>query len=55
MFDTIVNRARNAIAKRNRYNRMINEINGLTARDLADFNGNRTDMLRSAYEEVYGR
>ena len=55
MFDTIVNRARTAMAKRNRYNRLINEINGLSARDLADFNGNRAEMLRSAYEEVYGR
>lgn len=43
------------MAKRARYNRMINEINGLTVRDLADFNGNRADMLRGAYDEVYGR
>lgn len=54
MFD-IVSRARNVIAKRNRYNRMVQEIRGLTDRDLADFNGNRSDMLREAYLEVYGR
>jgi uncharacterized protein YjiS (DUF1127 family) len=53
MFD-IVSRARNAIAKRNRYNRMVSEINGLSERDLADFNGNRTDMLQAAYKDVYG-
>lgn len=54
MFD-FVSRAREAIAKRNRYNRMADEIRGLTDRDLADFNGNRTDMLHAAYREVYGR
>lgn len=54
MFD-IVSRARNAIAKRSRYNRLITEINGMTERDLADFNGNRTDMLRAVYKDVYGR
>ena len=54
MFD-IVSRARNVLAKRSRYNRMVKEIRGLTDRDLADFNGNRTDMLREAYRDVYGR
>lgn len=54
MFD-IVSRARNAIAKRNRYNRMVDEINALTPRDLADFNGDRTEMLRAVYKDVYGR
>jgi len=54
MFD-IMSRARTAIAKRNRYNRMVEEINGLSERDLADFNGNRTDMLRAVYSEVYGK
>lgn len=51
MFETLKNR----IAKRNRYYRMVDEINGLTDRDLADFNGNRSDMLRAAYQDVYGR
>jgi len=54
MFD-IVSRARHAIAKRARYGRMVDEINSLTERDLADFNGNRTDMLRAAYQDVFGR
>lgn len=48
-------RLKTRIAKRARYNRMVEEINSLTARDLADFNGDRTDMLRAAYQEVYGR
>lgn len=43
------------LAKRARYNRMADEIRSLTSRDLADFNGNREEMLRAAYEEVYGR
>lgn len=51
MFETFKTR----IAKHNRYRRMVDEINGLTPRDLADFNGNREEMLRSAYSEVYGR
>jgi uncharacterized protein YjiS (DUF1127 family) len=48
-------RIRKTIAKRARYERMINEIRSLTDRDLADFNGNRDEMLRAAYEAVYGR
>lgn len=51
MFNTIKAR----IAKRNRYNRMVEEINSLTQRDLADFNGDRTEMLRAVYADVYGR
>jgi len=46
---------RKTIAKRARYQRMVSEIRALTDRDLADFNGNRDEMLRSAYEAVYGR
>lgn len=51
MFENLKTR----IAKRSRYNRMIDEIKALTPRDLADFNGNRDEMLRAAYTEVYGR
>ena len=50
MFENLKKR----IAKRARYNRMVSEINGLTARDLADFNGDRTEMLRAVYHDVYG-
>ncbi|MBX3596494.1 MAG: hypothetical protein KF874_02880 [Rhizobiaceae bacterium] len=48
-------RIRKSIAKRARYQRMVSEIDGLTDRDLADFNGNRDEMLRAAYEAVYER
>jgi hypothetical protein len=51
MFENLKKR----IAKRARYNRMVSEINGLTERDLADFNGDRTEMLRAVYLDVYGR
>lgn len=45
---------RKSIAKHNRYQRMVTEIRSLTDRDLADFNGNRDEMLRAAYQAVYG-
>lgn len=51
MFETFKTR----IAKRARYHRMVEEIKSLTPRDLADFNGDRQEMLRAAYTEVYGR
>ncbi len=54
MFDTIINRAKDRMAKRQRYNRLIAEIQGMSPRDLADINANRGDMLHHAYREVYG-
>ena len=55
MFSNLINGTRDRVAKRRRYNQLVNEIMGMTSRDLADINGNRTDMLRNAYNEVYGR
>jgi hypothetical protein len=55
MFTGLFNRARNHIDKRRRYIRMVEEIQGLSHRDLADMRGNRDEMLRHAYLEVYGR
>lgn len=46
--------AKESIAKRRRYNALVAEIQSLTSRDLADFNGNRSEMLYHAYREVYG-
>jgi hypothetical protein len=54
MFVTIINRAKDQYAKRQRYNRLVAEIQGMTSRDLADINGNRSEMLHHAYREVYG-
>ncbi|MGE0501065.1 MAG: hypothetical protein AB7I79_05310 [Rhizobiaceae bacterium] len=55
IFTEIVNRTRDRFARRRRYNRMIAEIESMTQRDLADINGNRADMMRHAWVEVYGR
>ena len=54
MFTTLVSHARNRLAKRQRYNRLVSEIQALSSRDLADINGSRSDMLHHAYREVYG-
>jgi len=55
MFSTLINGTRERVAKRRRYNQLVNEIMSMSSRDLADINGNRTDMLHYAYREVYGR
>lgn len=55
MFSTLINTTRDRVAKRRRYNQLVDEIMGMSHRDLADINGNRTDMLQHAYKEVYGR
>jgi hypothetical protein len=54
ILSNIVARTKDRLAKRNRYNRLVAEIEGLSPRDLADMNGNRSEMLRHAYQEVYG-
>ena len=55
MFSSLIKTVRDRAHKRQRYNRLTSEILGMTDRDLADINGNRTDMLQHAYREVYGR
>lgn len=54
MLSSFVNTVRDRAAKRKRFNQLSSEILSLSARDLADINGNRADMLRHAYREVYG-
>jgi len=54
IFQDLMNTARQRIQRRNRYTRLVEEIQGLTSRDLADMGANRDDMLRHAYLEVYG-
>lgn len=53
-FTDLMTTARNRIAKRSRYNRMVDEIKSLTSRDLADMGADRGEMLRHAYLDVYG-
>jgi hypothetical protein len=54
MFDTIVSRARENLAKRKRYNQLVNEINGLSERDLADMRASRSEMLYQVRRQIYG-
>ena len=55
IFSNIIARTQSRLARHRRYRQLVDEITSLTDRDLADFNGNRTDMLRTAYRDVYGR
>jgi hypothetical protein len=54
IFESLIEGARNRRAKRKRYNQLVNEINSLSQRDLADMNGNRSEMLHHARKEVFG-
>ncbi|MFQ8433443.1 hypothetical protein [Amaricoccus sp. W119] len=45
---------RSRMAKRARYNRMVEEIMALSDREVQDTNGTRDEMLRTAYDIVYG-
>lgn len=54
-FSNLVKYARGRVEKRARYGKLIAEINGLTNRDLVDIGGDRGEMLRHAYLEVYGK
>lgn len=55
IFRDLMNHARGRISRRLRYNRMVEEIQSLTSRDLADMGGDRGEMLRHAYLDVYGQ
>lgn len=46
--------AQDRIAKRRQYNRLANEIENLSARDLADMRADRGEMLRQVYKQIYG-
>jgi hypothetical protein len=54
IFNSPIKDARAHLAKRKRYNQLVNEINGLTERDLADMNGNRSEMLHHVRKEIFG-
>ncbi len=51
---SLIAHAQNRIAKRRHYNRLADEIASLTSRDLADLRADRTEMLRHAYQSIYG-
>ena len=54
IFQNLVARTQDRIAKRRHYNRLANEIASLSPRDLADLRADRGEMLRHAYLTVYG-
>lgn len=54
IFANAIAHAKDRIAKRRRYNALVAEIQSLTPRDLADMNGNRSELLYHAYREIYG-
>ena len=54
IFKGFFKETRTHLAKRKRYNQLVNEINALSDRDLADFNGNRVEMLYNARKEIFG-
>jgi uncharacterized protein YjiS (DUF1127 family) len=55
MFSNLVKHAKSRIDQRIRYNRLVAEIESLTNRDLVDIGGDRGEMLRHAYRDVYGK
>jgi hypothetical protein len=54
MITALLNHAKGRFAKRMQYNRIVDEIQALTQRDLVDMGADRTDMLRRAYQDFYG-
>ncbi|MET0596621.1 MAG: hypothetical protein ABWZ57_02005 [Mesorhizobium sp.] len=55
MISGLITHARNRLARRMKYNRLVDEIQALSQRDLADMGADRGDMLRQAYRDIYGR
>jgi hypothetical protein len=54
IFNDMISRTKDRIAKHRRYNELVSEILSLSDRDLADMNGNRTEMLRHVRKQSYG-
>jgi hypothetical protein len=52
--DGFFTRARDGIAKRKHYNRLISEINALSERDLTDLRASRSEMLDQVHRQFYG-
>ncbi|CAN7264967.1 hypothetical protein LJR234_001272 [Mesorhizobium amorphae] len=54
IIDSLMTRARQSIAKRKHYNRLVAEIDSFTARDLADMRADRSEMLYQIRKQIYG-
>ncbi len=55
MISGLIHHARNRLARRMKYNQLVDEIQALSQRDLADMGADRGEMLRQAYHDIYGR
>lgn len=53
-FTSLITRARASYARHRRYRQMVDEINGLDERDLADLRTSRADMLYQIRQQIYG-
>ena len=54
IFQDLISRAHERREKRRRYQKLVGEIESMSARDLADIRGDRVEMLRAAHRQVYG-
>ncbi|CAN7241445.1 hypothetical protein [Mesorhizobium sp.] len=54
ILDSLMTRARNSIAKRKQYNRLVAEIDSFSSRDLADMRADRSEMLFQVHKQIYG-
>ena len=54
IFNDLMTRARNNIAKRKHYNRLVAEIDSFSSRDLADMRADRSEMLYQIHKQIYG-
>jgi len=54
IFNDLMTRARNNIAKRKHYKRLVAEIDSFSSRDLADMRADRSEMLYQIHKQIYG-
>lgn len=54
MIFNMMNRARQSIAKRRHYNRLVAEVDSFSSRDLADMRADRSEMLYQIHKQIYG-
>jgi hypothetical protein len=54
IFASLIAHIKDRLAKRAQYRRLVAEIDTLSNSDLVDLRADRTDMLRGAWQQVYG-
>ncbi len=54
LFVGLIAHIKDRLAKRAEFRRLVAEIDTLSPRDLVDLRADRSDMIRSAYQQVYG-